>query len=121
MRAPLLTSPVISLLCIFIVSFTTIGFRWLRPPEEKETKEEDHQSAPSEEGSRVTAAENFLEVAKEVVYPIALQLGTSLTVYFAFPGLPPYFMKDKDNLRWVYLAFMVANTTGRVSAGYVRP
>jgi hypothetical protein len=48
--------------------------------------------------------------------PILHQLWTSLVVYFALPGLPPYVF-SQDSLRYAYLVFMIANTSGRILAG----
>jgi hypothetical protein len=53
---------------------------------------------------------------RNALLPILHQLWTSLVVYFALPGLPPYVF-TQDYLRFAYLAFMIANTSGRIIAG----
>jgi hypothetical protein len=55
-------------------------------------------------------------VFRTAFLPIFHQLWTSLVVYFALPGLPPYVF-SQDYLRFAYLAFMIANTSGRIFAG----
>lgn len=55
-------------------------------------------------------------IFRSALAPILHQLWTSLVVYFALPGLPPYVF-GQDSLRFAYLTFMIANTSGRMLAG----
>lgn len=103
----------LSLACLLVVVNTSKGQSLLRrvPPV---VKVDDTMSVnPSPQAAPPPTPPAMLRIA---LPPILHQLWTSLVVYFALPGLPPYVF-SQDSLRFAYLTFMVANTTGRIVAG----
>ena len=102
----------ISLSCLLFVVNTTKGQALLRRV--PTTVKVDDNTSINE--SPEAAPLPTLTVLGSALSPILHQLWTSLVVYFALPGLPPYVF-SQDSLRFAYLTFMIANTCGRMLAG----
>jgi hypothetical protein len=104
----------VSLFCLLFVVNTTKGQALLRRiPTSVKVDGTLSINQSSQVASPLPSKAKIFRIA---LSPILHQLWTSLVVYFALPGLPPYVF-SQDSLRFAYLTFMIANTSGRMLAG----
>jgi hypothetical protein len=103
----------LSLICLLVVIHTQRGQALLRRTPVA-VKFEDSLSINN--SLQEVASQTQIGIFRMALSPILHQLWTSVVVYFALPGLPPYVF-TQDYLRFAYLTFMVANTCGRILAG----
>jgi hypothetical protein len=105
---------IMSLTCLLFVIHTAKGQSLLRriPTSVKV----DGCSMSVNQSIQAASSQPLCATFRIAVLPILHQLWTSLVVYFALPGLPPYVF-SQNYLRFAYLVFMIANTSGRMFAG----
>jgi hypothetical protein len=104
----------VSLACLLFVINTAKGQSLLRRI--STPTKVDGSTISINQSIQAASPQPLSAVFQLAMLPILHQLWTSLVVYFALPGLPPYVF-SQDYLRFAYLAFMVANTSGRIFAG----